>query len=156
MNDQPQGGGVAQQPQRQPQPTLLDRSDVRVKHASGFGDTLAAFWQRVRSGDLGSLPVIVGLAVLHFTCLPYNKLRKILMVSVSATFLFCITALRGTFGLVDLSASSVLILVVFALLAYPFMRTLTIGFGQLHSHAEARAERRTKPAGRHLAGGTKK
>ena len=99
---------------------------------------------------------IVGLAVLHFTCLPYNKLRKILMVSVSATFLFCITALRGTFGLVDLSASSVLILVVFAFLAYPFMRTLTIGFGQLHSHAEARAERRTKPAGRHLAGGTKK
>ena len=78
------------------------------------------------------------------------------MVSVSATFLFCITALRGTFGLVDLSASSVLILVVFAFLAYPFMRTLTIGFGQLHSHAEARAERRTKPAGRHLAGGTKK
>ena len=99
---------------------------------------------------------IVGLAVLHFTCLPYNKLRKILMISVSATFLFCITALRGTFGLVDLSASSILILVVFACLAYPFMRTLTLGFGQLKSRADARAERRGKPAGRHLASGAKK
>ena len=95
---------------------------------------------------------IVGLAVLHFTCLPYNKLRKILMISVSATFLFCVTALRGTFGLVDLSASSVLILVVFACLAYPFMRTLTIGFGQLKARVDARTERKTRPAGRHLAG----
>lgn len=47
----------------QPQP-LLDRSDVRVKHAEGLGGTVSAFVERVRSGDLGSLPVIVGLVII--------------------------------------------------------------------------------------------
>jgi len=48
-----------------PQPsTLLDRSDVRVKHAIGIGGAIAAFVERVRSGDLGSLPVIVGLIII--------------------------------------------------------------------------------------------
>ena len=41
--------------------TLLDRSDVRVKHATGVGGAVGAFIDRVRSGDLGSLPVVVGL-----------------------------------------------------------------------------------------------
>jgi D-xylose transport system permease protein len=44
--------------------TLLDRSDVRVKHAAGVRDTIAAFVDRVRSGDLGSLPVIAGLIII--------------------------------------------------------------------------------------------
>jgi D-xylose transport system permease protein len=43
---------------------LLDRSDVRVKHATGVADTLASFVDRVRSGDLGSLPVVVGLLII--------------------------------------------------------------------------------------------
>ena len=47
----------------QPQP-LLDRSDVRVKHAEGLGGTVSAFVERVRSGDLGSLPVVVGLIII--------------------------------------------------------------------------------------------
>ncbi|MFC0398815.1 sugar ABC transporter permease [Paraburkholderia rhizosphaerae] len=48
-----------------PEPSpLLDRSDVRVKHAAGMRDTLGAFVDRVRSGDLGSLPVIVGLVII--------------------------------------------------------------------------------------------
>jgi len=47
-----------------PASTLLDRSDVRVKHASGPADVLAAFVERVRSGDLGSLPVVVGLVII--------------------------------------------------------------------------------------------
>jgi D-xylose transport system permease protein len=42
----------------------LDRSDVRVKHAEGFGGAVSAFVDRVRSGDLGALPVIVGLVVI--------------------------------------------------------------------------------------------
>jgi D-xylose transport system permease protein len=45
-------------------PTLLDRSDVRVKHATGVGGTLSAFVDRVRSGDLGSLPVVAGLIII--------------------------------------------------------------------------------------------
>ncbi|WP_322046332.1 ABC transporter permease subunit [Paraburkholderia sp. J67] len=47
-----------------PPPPLLDRSDVRVKHASGVGETVSAFVDRIRSGDLGSLPVIVGLVII--------------------------------------------------------------------------------------------
>ena len=43
---------------------LLDRSDVRVKHAAGFTDSVYAFLDRVRAGDLGSLPVVVGLVII--------------------------------------------------------------------------------------------
>jgi D-xylose transport system permease protein len=47
-----------------PSSPLLDRSDVRVKHAVSIRDVVAAFVERVRSGDLGSLPVIVGLVII--------------------------------------------------------------------------------------------
>ena len=43
---------------------LLDRSDSRVAHAEGLSGTVAGFLDRVRSGDLGSLPVIVGLVII--------------------------------------------------------------------------------------------
>ncbi len=43
---------------------LLDRSDVRVKHAEGLAGTIQAFVDRVRSGDLGSLPVVIGLILI--------------------------------------------------------------------------------------------
>ncbi|MBP7001628.1 sugar ABC transporter permease [Amaricoccus sp.] len=43
---------------------LLDRSDSRVTHAEGLGGAVTAFLDRVRSGDLGSLPVIVGLIII--------------------------------------------------------------------------------------------
>ncbi|CAB3708961.1 sugar ABC transporter permease [Paraburkholderia rhynchosiae] len=58
-------GAPQREPQGTPQPsTLLDRSDVRVKHATGIGGTVAAFVERVRSGDLGSLPVVAGLIII--------------------------------------------------------------------------------------------
>ena len=47
-----------------PAPQQLDRSDVRVKHAEGFGGAVSAFVERIRSGDLGALPVIVGLVII--------------------------------------------------------------------------------------------
>lgn len=56
---------MSKQTQGAPQPSpLLDRSDVRVKHATGVGESVSAFVDRVRSGDLGSLPVIVGLVII--------------------------------------------------------------------------------------------
>ncbi|WP_321843954.1 sugar ABC transporter permease [Paraburkholderia bannensis] len=55
---------MSKQTQGATPPTLLDRSDVRVKHASGVGESLSAFVDRIRSGDLGSLPVIVGLIII--------------------------------------------------------------------------------------------
>ena len=47
-----------------PKKPMLDRADTRVTHAKGMGGAVAAFIDRVKSGDLGSLPVIVGLAII--------------------------------------------------------------------------------------------
>ncbi len=47
-----------------PSTSLLDRGDTRVKHAVGVGGAVAAFVDRVRSGELGSLPVIAGLIII--------------------------------------------------------------------------------------------
>ncbi|WP_064709342.1 sugar ABC transporter permease [Rhizobium bangladeshense] len=45
-------------------PALLDRRDERVRHDDSLAGWVRAFWDRIRSGDLGSLPVIVGLAII--------------------------------------------------------------------------------------------
>jgi D-xylose transport system permease protein len=42
----------------------LDRSDERLRHEEGVGGSIRGFLDRVRSGDLGMLPVIVGLVVI--------------------------------------------------------------------------------------------
>lgn len=42
----------------------LDRADVRVRHDEGIAGALRAFIDRVRSGDLGMLPVAVGLLII--------------------------------------------------------------------------------------------
>ncbi|RFB83857.1 ABC transporter permease [Rhizobium leguminosarum bv. trifolii] len=45
-------------------PALLERRDERVRHDDSLAGSIRAFWDRIRSGDLGSLPVIVGLAII--------------------------------------------------------------------------------------------
>jgi D-xylose transport system permease protein len=47
-----------------PAPPLLDRNDERVKGETHVGGVIRSFLDRVRSGDLGSLPVVVGLAII--------------------------------------------------------------------------------------------
>jgi D-xylose transport system permease protein len=47
-----------------PPKVLLDRSDTRVAHAEGLSGAIRGFLDRVRSGDLGSLPVVVGLVII--------------------------------------------------------------------------------------------
>lgn len=42
----------------------LDRADARVRHDEGLSGALRAFIDRVRSGDLGMLPVFVGLLLI--------------------------------------------------------------------------------------------
>jgi D-xylose transport system permease protein len=42
----------------------LDRADTRVRQDEGLGGALHAFIDRVRSGDLGMIPVAVGLVVI--------------------------------------------------------------------------------------------
>ena len=43
---------------------MLDRADTRVRHDEGIAGALRAFIDRVRSGDLGVLPVLVGLVLI--------------------------------------------------------------------------------------------
>ena len=48
----------------EPGRALLDRSDERLGDRSGLLGSVKAFADRVRAGDLGSLPVVVGLAII--------------------------------------------------------------------------------------------
>jgi D-xylose transport system permease protein len=48
----------------EPGPALLDRGDERLKDRSGLLGSIKAFFDRVRAGDLGSLPVVVGLIII--------------------------------------------------------------------------------------------
>ncbi|AUH65738.1 sugar ABC transporter permease [Paracoccus zhejiangensis] len=48
----------------QNKPAALDRSDSRVRHDEGISGAIRAFIDRVRSGDLGMLPVAVGLVLI--------------------------------------------------------------------------------------------
>ena len=93
---------------------LLDRRDERVKHASGVGGAIRAFFDRVRSGDLGSLPVVVGLAIiwtvfesLNPVFLSTNNLVNLLFdcstVGVISLGIVCILMV----GEIDLSVGSV-------------------------------------------------
>jgi D-xylose transport system permease protein len=54
---------VEDKPRSQTAPPL-DRRDERVRHEGGIRGTIRAFFDRVRAGDLGSLPVVIGLAII--------------------------------------------------------------------------------------------
>ncbi len=92
---------------------LLDRGDTRVKHANGIRDTISGFFGRVKAGDLGSLPVIIGLIVIWtvFTALnplflTPNNLVNLLFdcstVGVISLGIVCVLML----GEIDLSVGS--------------------------------------------------
>ncbi|APO54246.1 sugar ABC transporter permease [Bradyrhizobium diazoefficiens] len=100
--------------QQAPTGRLFDRSDERVKHADTLGSAIGAFVDRVRSGDLGSLPVVVGLVVictvfesLNPVFLAPNNLVNLLFdcstVGVIALGIVCILMV----GEIDLSVGSV-------------------------------------------------
>ena len=46
------------------EPEALNRADSRVRHDTDVAGAIRAFADRVRSGDLGSLPVVIGLIVI--------------------------------------------------------------------------------------------
>jgi D-xylose transport system permease protein len=92
----------------------LDRADVRVRHDTGVGGSIRGFLDRVRSGDLGSLPVIVGLAIiwtvfqsLNPVFLSSNNLVNLLFdsstIGVISLGIVCILMV----GEIDLSVGSV-------------------------------------------------
>ncbi|OWW04500.1 ABC transporter permease [Rhizobium sp. R72] len=93
---------------------LLDRNDVRVKHETGATGAIRAFADRVKSGDLGSLPVVVGLvliwtvfASLNPVFLSANNLVNLLFdastVGVISLGIVCILMV----GEIDLSVGSI-------------------------------------------------
>lgn len=93
---------------------MLDRSDERLKHEAGIGGAVRGFIDRVRSGDLGSLPVVVGLALiwtvfasLNPIFLSSNNLVNLLFdcstVGVIALGIVCVLMV----GEIDLSVGSI-------------------------------------------------
>ncbi len=97
-----------------PPKPLLDRSDERVKHETGLGGAVGAFLGRVRSGDLGALPVVVGLLIiwtvfqsLNSVFLSSNNLVNLLFdcstVGVISLGIVCVLMV----GEIDLSVGSV-------------------------------------------------
>lgn len=97
-----------------PAAPLLDRADTRVRHDAGISGAIRGFLDRVRSGDLGSLPVVVGLAIiwtvfqsLNPVFLSSNNLVNLLFdsstVGVIALGIVCILMV----GEIDLSVGSV-------------------------------------------------
>lgn len=94
-------------------PTALDRSDARVRHEEGLMDAFWNFIDRVRSGDLGMLPVVVGLVLisvvfssLNPVFLAPNNLVNLLFdcatVGVISLGIVCVLML----GEIDLSVGS--------------------------------------------------
>ncbi len=123
---------------------LLDRSDERVNHDSSIGDVVRSFIDRVKSGDLGSLPVIVGLVIIWsiFTAinpvfLSANNLVNLLFdsatVGIIALGVVCVLML----GEIDLSVGSLSgvgsallgVLWVKQGLALPLAMALSLSFG---------------------------
>ena len=95
-------------------PSALDRSDERVRHDDTIGGAIRAFFDRVKAGDLGVLPVVIGLVVISvvFTSLnpvflAPNNLVNLLFdcatVGVISLGIVCVLLL----GEIDLSAGSV-------------------------------------------------
>ena len=95
------------------QPATLDRSDERVRHDDNITGMVKAFFDRVRSGDLGMLPVFVGLIVistvfslLNPVFLAPNNLVNLLFdcatVGVISLGIVCVLML----GEIDLSVGS--------------------------------------------------
>lgn len=93
---------------------------------------------------------VVGFLVLHRMCIPYNKIRKILMVSMTVTFIFMMLFFKQLFTLTDLSYQSILVLVVFSLLAYPLMKTLSMGLERLDKRFAPRRSSHKSRVGRHV------
>src|SRR5260370_11386347 len=97
-----------------PQPcTIVGRSHVRDKDGTGNGGAVAAFVERVRSGELGSLPVIAGLIIiwtvftsLNSVFLSANNLVNLLFdcstVGAIALGIVCVLMV----GQIDLSVGS--------------------------------------------------
>ncbi len=93
---------------------LLDRSDERVKHETGVGGAIRRFRDRVKSGELGALPVVVGLIII---CTVFESLNDVFLSSNNLVNLLFDSSTVGVISLgivcilmvgeIDLSVGSV-------------------------------------------------
>jgi D-xylose transport system permease protein len=82
----------------------LDRADTRVRHDEGLAGALRAFFDRVRSGDLGMLPVFIGLLLIT---LVFSSLNPVFLAPNNlVNLLFDAAAI----GLISLGVVCVLLL----------------------------------------------
>jgi hypothetical protein len=89
-------------------------------------------------------------------CKPYNKIRTILMVSMAVLFVLMMVFFKDLFTMTALTFPSALVLVVFSLLAYPLMKTLSFALDKLREEYYAREKRKTAHVGKHVVAVKKK
>jgi ABC-type xylose transport system permease subunit len=94
--------------------TPTDLQDERLLRPTGFGGTVGASIRRVRGGDLGSLPVVVGLVViwavfevLNSAFLTPGNLSDLLVQSAATGVISVGIVLVLLLGQIDLSVGSV-------------------------------------------------
>ncbi len=95
-------------------PPRLDRQDSRLREDTGVAGALRAFAGRVRAGDIGALPVVVGLVViwtvfevLNPVFLSSNNLVNLLFDSCSVGVIALGIVAVLMLGEIDLSVGSV-------------------------------------------------
>ncbi len=81
---------------------LLDRSDERYKVETGIAGAIRTFIDRVRYGDLGSLPVVVGLAII------WTIFQSINPIFLSSTNLINMLFDASTIGVISLGIVCIL------------------------------------------------
>lgn len=75
----------------------LDRQDSRVEaDAGGLGGALSRFWRQVRAGDIGQLPVVVGLVLIAVI---FQALNPVFLSSTNLVNLLYDCAAVGTISL---------------------------------------------------------
>lgn len=77
-------------------PTSLDLADERLIVHSGARGWLTVTWNRIRSGDVGSLPVLVGLVIIW---LVFQALNPFFLSSANLTNLLLESAAVGTIAI---------------------------------------------------------
>ena len=87
---------------------------------------------------------IVGLMMLHRTCQPYNRLRTTLMTVLTIGFILASHFFKTFFTLAPLDRPAWLVLVVFALLAWPVPSVISRGLDKLKFFVSAKTPRRPR------------
>ncbi len=81
-----------------------DLADERLVQSEGLSGAVRGFWRRVRGGDLGSLPVIIGLVIISLVFYSYD------VTFLSSRTLVNITLFAAPVGIIAIGVVLVLLL----------------------------------------------